>query len=228
MTLKALIFDVDGTLAETEEAHRQAFNAAFAMRQLDWDWTPEIYRDLLLTTGGKERIARYAEGRGMPLPPSEVAEIHASKTNHYVALVKQGALPLRPGVADLVAAARQAGLRLAIATTTSRPNVDALVAAAWRRPAAEIFEVIACGDEVSRKKPAPDVYDLALKKLGLAPPEAIAVEDSRQGLHAAKAAGLRVLVTPSLYTDHEAHAEADWRMPDLASGALPPGFPALP
>lgn len=221
MTLAALIFDVDGTLAETEEAHRAAFNAAFDARGMGWHWTPDDYRRLLATTGGKERIADHAVRIGAALTPSEIAALHADKTARYTDLIAAGELPLRPGVADLVAAARAAGLRLAIATTTSRPNIEALTLAAWGRPAAKVFDVIAAGDEVALKKPAPDVYLLALHRLGVAPEAALALEDSRNGLLSARAAGLRVLVTPSLYTDHEDHVGANWLVPSLARDHLP-------
>lgn len=217
MTVEALIFDVDGTLAETEEAHRSAFNATFADHGLPWCWSRADYRRLLAVTGGKERIAAYLAERGETLPKARIADLHADKTARYVALLKSGGIPLRPGVADLVARASAAGLRLAIATTTSRPNVDALVDAAWGTPAAAVFGVIAAGDEVARKKPAPDVYHLALARLGVPPDGAVALEDSRNGLRAAKAAGLRVLVTPSLYTEHEDFAGADWLAPDLTA-----------
>lgn len=227
MSLAALLFDVDGTLAETEEAHRAAFNAAFAARGLDWHWSQDDYRRLLATTGGKERIAAYLAARGGALPAEEIAAIHADKTARYVALIAAGDLPLRPGVAELIAAARAAGLALAVATTTSRPNVEALVQAAWGRPAEAVFDVIAAGDEVARKKPAPDVYSLALARLGLPAEAAIAVEDSRNGLLSAQAAGLRVLLAPSLYTDHEDHSGADWQVVDLARGPLPPELAGL-
>jgi HAD superfamily hydrolase (TIGR01509 family) len=221
VTLAALIFDVDGTLAETEEAHRAAFNGAFAARGMGWHWAPDDYRTLLATTGGKERIAAHAARIGAALSADAIAALHADKTARYTELIAAGELPLRPGVADLVAAARAAGLRLAVATTTSRPNIEALTLAAWGLPAAEVFDVIAAGDEVARKKPAPDVFLLALDRLGVAPEAALALEDSRNGLSSARAAGLRVLVTPSLYTDHEDHAAADWVVPSLTRDHLP-------
>ena len=222
MTLSALIFDVDGTLAETEEAHRAAFNAAFAALGLDWHWTRADYRTLLKTTGGKERIRAHLNAQNLPpLTDAEIAEIHAKKTSHYVEILGSGQLPLREGVADLITSARAAGLRLAIATTTSRPNIEALAQCCWGRPAAEVFDVIAAGDEVARKKPAPDVFQLALARLGLAPERAIAFEDSLNGLRSAQAAGLRTIVTPSLYTDDENHTAAQWCIPSLAQAHLP-------
>lgn len=197
MPLEALIFDVDGTLAETEEVHRAAFNAAFAAAGLGWQWDAPLYARLLDVTGGKERIRHYAETAGLPIPSSaEIAALHADKTVRYVDLVRGGAIGLRPGIAQLLEDAASAGLQLAIATTTSRPNVDALLAATL---GADPFAVIAAGDEVAVKKPAPDVYLMALARLGLDAAVCVAIEDTQNGLAAAGAAGLRTVITPSLY-----------------------------
>ena len=136
-------------------------------------------------------------------------------------MVEGGRVPLRPGVAGLIGRAALSGVRIAIATTTSRANVEALVRAAWGRPAGEVFEVIAAGDEVDAKKPAPDVYLLALERLAMRPGAAIALEDSRNGLASAKAAGLRVAVTPSVYTAGEDFSDADWLLPSLLPNGLP-------
>ncbi|SON57395.1 Phosphorylated carbohydrates phosphatase [Hartmannibacter diazotrophicus] len=220
MTLRALIFDVDGTLAETEEAHRLAFNETFAAASLGWHWTVADYRRLLATTGGKERMRRHRDDIGAREPCDEtIADLHQRKTIRYADILHGGGLTLRPGVQDLVAAARDGGLKLAVATTTSRPNVDALCRACWGLLSDQVFDVVAAGDEVSAKKPAPDVFLLALERLGLAASEAIAFEDSLNGLRSAKAAGLRVIVTPSIYTCGEDFSAADRLLPDLA--ALP-------
>ncbi|MDJ1017574.1 MAG: HAD family hydrolase [Paracoccaceae bacterium] len=215
--LEALIFDVDGTLAETEEAHRQAFNETFAAHGLDWHWTVSDYRDLLKVTGGKERM-RHHRGRISATDPDDltIAALHADKTWRYGDILARG-LDLRPGVARMIDAAREAGLRVAVATTTNRPNVDALAKACFGRPADAVFDVIAAGDEVARKKPAPDVYRLALERLGLTPQSCIAFEDSRNGLLSAQGAGLRVIVTPSRFTDHEVFDGAIACVPDLES-----------
>ena len=199
--LKALIFDVDGTLAETEDLHRQAFNRAFNALGLPWTWDAGLYADLLTVMGGKERLAHYVATRhgGDPAIRARMPEIHDLKTRLYGDLVEGGALPLRPGVARLVAEARAGGVRLAVATTTSRPNVDRLLAVnfpAGDRP----FDVIASGDEAARKKPAPDIFDLAVRRLGIVPSEAIAFEDSAAGIRSALDAGLPVLATRSRYT----------------------------
>lgn len=215
MSLRALIFDVDGTLAETEEAHRAAFNAAFAAAGLNWHWSMADYGRLLTTTGGKERMARWRAERGSGPSDAAIAALHRDKTARYAALLAGGGLQARPGVLALAAAARAAGLRLAVATTTSPGNVAALTQAIWGRAAAEVFDVIAAGDEVAAKKPAPDVYALALDRLSLPAGAALAFEDSRNGVLSARAAGLRVVVTPSAYTAGEDFAGAEVVLADL-------------
>ena len=218
MTLSALIFDVDGTLSEAEEAHRRAFNETFAEAGVDWHWSIEDYTWLLKTTGGKERMRAFREHIGAASPSDdEIAALHKAKTDRYGALVESRALTLRPGVADLIAAARAAGLKVAVATTTNRPNVDVLCRACWGKEAGEVFDVIAAGDEVYAKKPAPDVFNLAVKRLGIDPSEALAFEDSRNGVLSAQAAGLRVVVTPSRDTAAEDFSMAEWVLADLRS-----------
>lgn len=231
MPTRALIFDVDGTLAETEEIHRFAFNETFAAMglaaripdlQFGWKWDVPTYTALLHTTGGKERIAAYMRDYlGVDPGPrgASITEIHEAKTARYVQLIEGGDFALRPGIAALVEAARGNGLRLAIATTTSRPNVDALCLAGFGMPAAVAFDVIAAGDEVSAKKPAPDVYNLALARLGLPAADCVAFEDSLNGVTAAKSAGLRCLASPSLYTAADDLSLAD---------AVYPGFDRIP
>lgn len=209
-TLQALIFDVDGTLADTErDGHRIAFNLAFADAGLDWHWDAALYGELLAVTGGKERMRFYCE-RHAPafLQQADAAErikaLHATKTAHYVNLVESGALPLRPGVARLIAAARAAGLRLAIATTTTPENVTSLLKASLAPHAASWFEVIGAGDVVPLKKPAPDIYYWVLEKMQLPASACLALEDSVNGLKSSLAAGLPTLVTENEYTlDHD-------------------------
>jgi len=215
--LQALIFDVDGTLAETErDGHRPAFNQAFLEHGLDWRWDERLYGELLAVTGGKERIAHYAarhapEIAADPGFPALVQRLHRSKTAHYIGRVEQGGLPLRPGVARLIKAARAANIRLAIATTTSPDNVQALLRASLAPDAPDWFEVIGAGDIVPNKKPAPDIYQWVLARLGLPAASCLAIEDSVNGLQSALGAGLRCLVTPGEYTRHENFAGA-WRV----------------
>jgi HAD superfamily hydrolase (TIGR01509 family) len=205
---QAIIFDVDGTLADTErDGHRPAFNAAFAEAGLDWDWDPACYGELLEVTGGKERIAHFLEQEGIALDPTVdrtalIAALHQAKTRHYLAMLRTGAIPLRPGVLRLLREARTAGLRLAIATTTTPENVTVLLDQCGEPGLRDWFEVIAAGDVVPHKKPAPDIFEHALAELGLKAPDCVAVEDSEAGAHAALAAGLQgLVVTLSAYTE---------------------------
>ncbi|MEZ5450660.1 MAG: HAD family hydrolase [Thiolinea sp.] len=150
--LKALLFDVDGTLADTErDGHRVAFNQAFAEAGLPWDWTVELYADLLTVTGGKERIRYFIEKYLPDFVPAEglpafAARLHARKTVFYLQLLEQGSIPLRNGVRELLAAARAAGLRLGSATTTTPENVSSLLLATLGQESLGWFEVIAAGD----------------------------------------------------------------------------------
>ena len=219
---RAIIFDVDGTLAETEETHREAFNRAFRQAGLSWSWDQDLYRELLAVTGGKERIRHFIEDHGAAGAPEEDQEpfiraLHADKTKAYTRMVSGGELELRPGVRELIDAARRRGYRLAIATTTTPANVDALLRAAYADTGHDLFEVICAGDSVESKKPAPDVYLRTLEELGLAADSCIAIEDSRNGLLAARAAGIEAVVTPSVYTRDERFDEAALVVDDLAS-----------
>lgn len=222
MTLRAIIFDVDGTLAETEELHRAAFNRAFAEAGLGWEWGEALYGELLDVAGGKERLAHYAARVGHAIGADAIARLHARKTGFYGEAV--GGCALRPGVAALIEAARAAGISLAIATTTTRANVDALLDAALASGAAAWFTIVA-GDEVPRKKPAPDVYLAALTALGLSAADCVAIEDSPDGLKAARAAGIATLVTPSRYMAGGDFSGAARVVADLA--ALPDPLGAL-
>ena len=218
MPIKALIFDVDGTLAETEEAHRQAFNDTFKANGMDWDWDVPTYGLLLKTTGGKERMQEYQTTHRASDPQmdwEQIKALHAQKTTRYVEILAQGGLPLRAGVADLIERAADAGLRLAIATTTSRPNVDALTACCWGKTPEEIFEVVATGEQVKAKKPAPDLFQLALERLGLPASDCLAFEDSRNGVLSATGAKLRTIVTPGMYTVDDDFTGAEAVIPSL-------------
>ncbi len=203
LKLEALIFDVDGTLAETEEAHRFAFNETFAEFGLGWHWSVDDYRRLLRTTGGKERMKVHAAAMGETVDDETLARIHLAKTGRYGEILARREIELRPGIARLLADAEEAGIRLAVATTTNRPNVDALIEATLGKPAQDVFEVIAAGDEVKAKKPAPDVYLEALRRLQLPAANCLALEDSRNGLRSACAASIATIVSPSRYTAGE-------------------------
>lgn len=214
----ALIFDVDGTLAETEELHRQAFNFAFARRGLDWRWDRAVYKELLRVTGGKERMRAYhiRLGTAPPLSDMDIAELQRVKTAHYVELIETGCCPLRPGVTDLLAAARAHGQRLAIATTTSHGNIDALLSQALGRRWAADFDAIVAGDDVRHKKPAPDVYLEILARLKLGAADCVAIEDSANGLIAASRAGIPVLITRSMFFGDDDFTAAQVVLDDLS------------
>lgn len=203
--LRALLFDVDGTLAETEEVHRVAFNTVFAKAGLDWNWSTDLYRELLAVTGGKERMHYYLDKyRPDYRRPADldvlIADLHRAKTRIYTETVAAGGVPLRSGVRRLLEQARVAGLRLAIATTTTPDNVTALLNASLAPDGETWFEVIAAGNMVPKKKPAPDIYIHAMQRMGLGPEACLAFEDSANGLIAARAAGLKTLVTVSDFT----------------------------
>ncbi len=207
---QALIFDVDGTLADTEkDGHRVAFNRAFAAAGLDWDWSVAVYGDLLSVTGGKERILHYIDQYSPRYPAQSdrkawIAGLHQAKTAHYKELLAAGTIPLRPGVKRLLDEARSAGLRLAIATTTTPDNVYALLENALAPGSADWFEVIAAGDIVPAKKPAPDIYHYALEKMNLPAAACLAFEDSYNGIQSAVQAGLKTVITWNDYTrDHD-------------------------
>ncbi len=215
--LQALVFDVDGTLADTEkDGHRVAFNRAFRDAGLAWDWSVSLYGSLLKVAGGKERIRYYLDAFEPSFHRPDdleglIAALHQKKTHYYIEMLKQGAIPLRPGVRRLLTQARECGLRLAIATTTTASNVSALLRHSLSVDAEDWFEVIAAGDMVAAKKPAPDIYLLAMKELGLTPENCMAFEDSEQGVRAVLASGLKALVvTVNDYT----------RDQDLSGGAL--------
>jgi HAD superfamily hydrolase (TIGR01509 family) len=208
--LKALIFDVDGTLADTEQdGHRVAFNQAFAEVGLDWNWSVELYGELLAVTGGKERIRYYLDqfNREYRRPDdlqTFIAQLHRKKTAHYTRMLSEGAIPLRSGVKRLLQEARDAGLQLAIATTTTLENVTDLLRYSLDPEAEHWFAVIAAGDIVAAKKPAPDIYLWAMQQLQLPPIHCMAFEDSENGVKSVLDAGIRsLLVTTNSYTQQQ-------------------------
>ena len=219
--LQALLFDVDGTLAETEEAHRAAFNEAFRAFGLDWTWSQDDYRQLLKTTGGKERIRAHMDAIGFALDGAEdqgdfIARLHVYKTKLYTKIINDGAVPLRPGIEDLVWQCARQDMRMAIVTTTSYPNVVALINATLGKKGMALFEVVSSGDMVARKKPAPDLFLKALTELDLSAVNCLALEDSRNGLMSAMGADIATVITPSIYTDRDDFTGAALIAPTIA------------
>ncbi len=203
--MKALIWDVDGTLAETErDGHRVAFNEAFEALGVPWRWSEARYGELLRVTGGYERLLHdMGAQRAAPAAPAErealARELHAVKNRRYAEAVAQGGIPLRPGVIALMDDCSAAGLPMAIATTTGRANVEALLAAQLGAQWASRFACVLGAEDAPQKKPDPQVYLMALERLGLAGPEVVAIEDSSPGLRACAAAAVPVVVTRSIY-----------------------------
>lgn len=224
--MQALIFDVDGTLADTESAHLQAFNAAFNEVCLDWYWDEALYARLLKVAGGKERLLHYwkmvdpEEACGSKMKET-IDAVHAIKTRYYGEHVREGRLPLRPGIARLIDEASRAGIPIAIATTTTPANLDALLCApfgaAWRGR----FAAICDAGTTTAKKPAPDVYLAVLERLGIDAAECVAFEDSANGLRAAQAAGIPTVITPTAFTARECFDGALRVLPHLGDPERP-------
>ena len=208
MSLQALIFDVDGTLAETEETHRAAFNWAFAEAGLEWHWDRRRYGGLLAVSGGRERIRHFVgeedPGRARMADFDEwLSELHRAKTAAYTEMIAAGEIELRPGVERLIREAHAAGIRLGIASTTTTINIQALFGATLGSDCLNRFDVVAAAEQAPTKKPDPSVYLWALERLRLPGTDCLAIEDTRNGVLAATGAGIPVLVTPSLYSEGE-------------------------
>ncbi len=216
--MKALIFDCDGVLVDTErDGHRVAFNRAFAQAGITAEWSVELYGQLLKIAGGKERMKHYFDQHGWPAdatPEVLIPELHKRKTAIFTSLIAGGSLPLRPGVTRIVDEARAAGMHLAVCTTSAPKSVDGVLDLMGSRRKA-FFEVVLAGDVVAKKKPNPEIYNLAKQRLALDGVDCVVIEDSRNGLLAATGAGMPCLVTTSTYTLDEDFHEAARVVPEL-------------
>jgi HAD superfamily hydrolase (TIGR01509 family) len=218
--IKALIFDCDGVLVDTErDGHRVSFNKAFKAKGLDAEWDIPLYGKLLNIAGGKERMKYYFDQNGWPQNVKDkdafIKELHKLKTDLFMQLIESGELPLRPGVARIVDEAVAKKIKLAVCSTSNERAVNLVVEKMLGKERKSHFNAILTGDIVTKKKPDPEIYNLALKSLGLKPDECVVVEDSRNGLLAAKAAGMHCVVTTNGYTRNEDFSEADLVVPEL-------------
>lgn len=213
----ALLFDCDGVLVDTEkDGHRISFNDTFAEKELGVTWDVDLYGELLKIGGGKERMTAYFNKTGWPekAPKSEderkqfIASLHKRKTELFMALIEKKLLPLRPGVAKLIDQALAGGVKVAVCSTSNEKAVSAIVSCLLGPERAEKIKIFA-GDVVPRKKPDPAIYVLAATTLGVEPSSCVVVEDSAIGLAAAKAAGMKCIVTKSGYTANEDFVNAD-------------------
>jgi len=218
--MKALIFDCDGVLVDTEkDGHRVAFNRAFAEKGYDFQWDMELYGQLLKIAGGKERMRYYFDNHNWPADAEDkdafIKEMHKLKTDMFMEIIKSGQLPLRSGVTRLIDEAIADGMTLAICTTSNERAVNMITEKLLGDERKSKFSCILAGDVVLKKKPYPEIYNLAKTKLGLTGDECVVVEDSRNGLLAAKGAGMNCIVTVSGYTGSEDFHEADAIYPEL-------------
>ncbi len=218
--MQALIFDCDGVLVDTErDGHRVAFNKAFQALGIDADWDVPLYGELLLIGGGKERMRHYFDKYGWPEGRSEskdelIALLHKTKTDFFTDIIASGELPLRPGISRIVDEAIAAGVRLGVCTTSAPKAIDQVLDLFGAERKAK-FEFVLAGDVVSRKKPDPEIYELAKQTLGLPVSKCVVIEDSRNGLMAATGAGLPTLITTSAYTVDEDFTGALHVVPEL-------------
>ena len=225
--LKALIFDVDGTLADTEMAHLAAFNHAFEQMKLSWRWDVAKYTQLLEISGGKERMLAYWKSRADWSADTQdafieetIARLHTIKTAAYEQAVAAGEVNMRPGILRLIGEARTAGLRLAIATTTSPANIASLLKHAIGADWEDWFEVVEDAATAPRKKPDPMAYKQTLSRLRLNASECLAIEDSSNGLKAARLAGLATVITRNAFTEHHDFEGALKVLPNLEAVGL--------
>ncbi|MEL6688495.1 MAG: HAD-IA family hydrolase [Pseudomonadota bacterium] len=219
MTIKAILFGSIGAVAETSDIQRRAYNQAMREHGLQWDWSPEVYSELLETSGGKDRLALLAKATGTHLSNEDIAHIHARKTEIACREVREsGIVTFRPGVEALVRHAKDQGLKLGFVTTTYRSNVDAILSLKSDHFSEDDLDVIILREDVQAGKPSPEAYQVALSRLGVSASEAIAIEDTHNSILSAKRAGLTVIATPGALKAGQDTHEADLALSDLGDG----------
>ncbi len=220
MAKTTLMFGSIGTIVETSDLQRQAYNEAMHEAGLDWNWDAETYAELLTQAGGKERLAHLAAATGRHLPTETIDAIHARKTEIACAKMAAQRVILRPGVAELVNFAKERGMKLAFVTTTYQPNIDAVFAVAGAALAATEFDAIVARADVDHGKPSPSAYLFALNTLGVLPQDALAIEDTANSVMSAKRAGIEVIATPGAMTAGQDFWQADLLVEKLAEDGM--------
>ena len=226
-SMKALIFDCDGVIAETEkDGHRVSFNRAFKEADIDAEWGIEEYQELLKTAGGKERLKVYFDSHpdlftGKSIDEELIKILHKRKTEIFMEMGRNGELPVRPGIKRLINEAHEKGLLLAVCSTSNEKSVETLIKSAVGEKEFLYFDAIFAGDVVKHKKPDPDIYNMAKEKFGVKADECFVVEDNRNGLMAAKNAGMYCVVTVSFYSRDEDLKEADLVVSSLGDPEIP-------
>lgn len=229
MTLKALLFDVDGTIADTEEVHRQSYNQAFLRLSLGWTWDPALYAELLSISGGPDRLSVWIDRLDVPDAERQrlrqlIPHIHRTKTEEYAARLEEGQLRLRPGVLRLIREACDAGLQVGCVSSSAWSNVSNLLAEVFRGASGVRIAATVGSDMVPRKKPAPDLFEMLMRMMRVEAADCLAIEDSGNGVAAARAAGLAVLATPNRWTLGQDFSSATVVLSSLGEPgqALPP------
>ena len=216
MPKTALMFGSIGSIAETSDIQRRSYNKALKEAGLNWEWDREVYAELLGQAGGKERLSMLSAATGTTLSDAQIERIHARKTELACAEIVGDHVKLRPGVAELVKAAKTKGMKLALVTTTYQPNIDAILKAAGESLSVVDFNHIVTREDVEKGKPAPDAYQAALKALSVEPVDVLAIEDTAVSIMSAKRAGLQVVATPGEITAGQDFWQADLVVEELA------------
>lgn len=217
MPKETLMFGSIGSIAETSDVQRRAYNLALREAGLDWEWDRATYSDLLKQSGGRERLSQLSSATGASLDPERIEAIHRRKTEIACAEIERSGMKLRPGVIELIRHAKGHGVKIALVTTTYKPNIDAILSVAGDALSAADFELIVSRDDVQNGKPSPDAYLVALRALGVNPRSALAIEDTAASVMSAKRAGIDVIATPGEFTADQDFWQADLTVKSLAS-----------
>ncbi|MEM9992055.1 MAG: HAD-IA family hydrolase, partial [Bacteroidota bacterium] len=212
--MKAILFGAIGAVAETSDIQRQSFNEAFKEADLDWNWSREAYQEMLTIMGGRNRIQQYANAQNAQLTEQQITDLHRRKTEIFQEKISQGNLPIRAGVQELIEEAKAKGIKVGFVTNTSNTTVDII-----REKLGHPFDYVTDAAQVSENKPAPQVYELALKALGIQAEECVAIEDTEKSAQAAIRAGIATVMTPGALTQDQRTTDALAIVSDLGANA---------